>query len=488
MRSSVMRSRGAWIGAGVGMFLLFLFWLMSYWLLLFSLLGLGYFLLFKFPPASKKWFGPAFVAGTSILLLVLFFAGVLRPTKQIGSCLVGPTMRGLSVARRQAAAPQRQQSQKQKSAYEISFTNKVFQYRDKARATLYTDLIVDQLTSFLDERRSAEQVANVIELRSKLTTLRSFLRNHSETGLDDPEKRRGNEKLLEKELDQFIERAGQTTTPTDKRRLDEDFSKFVLRSPYFDLQLLLSDLQDLQHRLANADVKGQVTPRISFENDRVVFEESVTLTAARGELVQADAEPLAHEAALDGMTYELILRQPEGDSRPEDLEHVDLSPNVSIVTLLSRRIVKVDAVNSCSAGYLSGIQHLDLRWPQPREVRLGVLSKTTDFGEIRSSIELDRNAKLDSVAIPLWSYFTAKEDLDVSRKQGVDTLKHPKEALTEASLSGPEPFWVELFRNTWLLRNPLVQRFRDYLIAENAISGFVVMLLAFFISKRIFKS
>jgi hypothetical protein len=489
-----MRSKLAWIAAGMGIFVLC--GVLSYWLLLFSLLGLTYFL-FRFLPGSKgkkkggkkdregDRLGLFFVAGTSILLFVLFFTGVLRPTKHIGSCLTGPTMRGVSLIHNQKAAllPQQPQNSKQ-----IDFINDVLRVRDRARSTLSTDLVLNQLTSFLEKQRSVKDVADVVELRSKLLELRSFLRSHSETGLDDPDARRANEKLLEGELDKLIDRAGKTTNPTEEQRLQADLDRIVTRSPYFDLQLRLSDLEDLQHHLANIDVKSEVTPRIYFKDDQLVLEESIALATTRGELMQVDAEPLAHEAALDGMAYELVLHQADGDFKFDDLEQVDFSPKSTTATLLSRRIVKVDAASSCSAGYLSGIQHLNLRWPPLREMHLAVRSKTADFGVIRSSIELDRSSKLESIAIPLWSYFTAKEDLDVSRKQGVDTLKHPKDALTESALSGPDPFWIEVFRDTDLLRNPVVQHFRDDLIAENAISGFLVMVLTFLLSTRVFKS
>jgi len=470
--------RAVWIVAGIVMFICFA--LLSYWLLLFAMLGLAYFLLYRLVPRSKKWLAPVFTGGTAIGLLLLFFAGVLRPTKRIGSCVTGPTTRAISFV---SAPPSAPAVRPRGNPFQDAFRDKVSKYRSRARTTLYTGAVIDQLASFVDQNRSDKEVADVVELRSKLTELRSFLKAHAEDGLNDPEKLRQNEKVLEDELDQFIKRAAQATTPKDQRKLDDDFRRLVGQSPYFDLQLLLNNVQELQRKLTNADVTVRVAPRILFENDQLVFEEAVTLTAGKGELVEVDVEPLAREAALDETRYELA-----GDSKPDDQGRVVFAPGTRMATLVSRRSIKLSSASSCSAGYLSGIQHLNLRWPQPYAVRLAVLSRVPEFGDVLSSIELDRAAKLESITLPLWSYFTAKEDLDLSHKQGGDVLKHPKDQLTQAAFSGPDPFWIEVFRDTPVLRNPLVQQYRDYLIAENAISGLVAMLLGLFLTDRVFKS
>jgi hypothetical protein len=467
--------------------------ILSYWLLFFALLGVVYLALFRLTEHSKKWLAPLFVAGTTVGLFLLFFLGVLRPTKRIGACVNGPTARVENLVRGGPANPV---SRASVTPFEAQFRKKALQNEAWASETLYTDTIRSQITSFVQQERPDQQVSDVVDLRSKLVDLLAFLKDNAASGMNDPVLRRNGEKDLEKKLEDLVARIPAAKTPRDQRNLDDDLDRLVTNSPYFGLQLKLSSIQQLQQRLSNEDIKVNVVPRILVTSSRkedgaqsadlMIFEEAITLTAARGQLVEADAHLLAQEARLDRFQYELLLNQNGKESKPDDAEHVYFVPDSRTATLVSRRSVPLDG-ESCSAGWLSGIRHLDLRWPQPYSTHIAVLSRIPRFGDVVSAVELDRSAKIKEIRVPQWSYFAAKEDLEVAHKEGSDILKDPKDQITQTALAGSEPFWIEIFRDTPLLRNPLIQPAREYLIAENAISGFILMLFGLVISARILK-
>jgi hypothetical protein len=466
----------------------------SYWMLFFAILG-GVYALFRLTEDSKKKIrlAPLFVVGTGLGLFLLFFLGVLRPTKRIGACVNGPTARVENLVRGRPANPVPRASV---TPFEAQFRKKALQNEAWASETLYTDAIRNQITSFVQQERPDQQVPDVVDLRSKLVDLLSFLKDNAASGMNDPVLRRNGEKDLEKKLEDLVARIPAAKTPRDQRNLDDDLDRLVTNSPYFGLQLKLSSIQQLQQRLSNEDIKVSVVPRILVTGSRsedgaqkadlMIFEEAVTLTAARGQLVEADAHLLAQEARLDGFQYELLLNQNGKESKPDDVEHVYFVPDSRTATLVSRRSAPLDG-EPCSAGRLSGIRHLDLRWPQPYSTHIAVLSRIPRFGDVVSAVELDRSAKIKEIRVPQWSYFAAKEDLEVTHNEGSDILKDPKDQITQAALAGSDPFWIEIFRDTPLLRNPLIQPARAYLIAENAFSGVILMLLGLVISDRILK-
>lgn len=456
--------------------------LVSYWLLLFSFLGLVYYLLHRWNADKREWLSPVLAGVTAFILVLLWYLGIIRPTKEIGSCLTGPSSRLTLLIE---GKPPSSQVQNPAAAFQIELANRVMANRSRARATLYTDVVTEQATSFLEQNRTDEQSATVVDLRAKLTDLRSFLKSTKEIDLGDPNQRRAAELELEKELDGLIARARSVSNPAAQQQVNDDLSALLNRSPFFDLYLRLKQVQTLQQKLANSDITVTTKPRILVEGNQFVFEEAIDLDAVRGELVEIDASPLVHEALLDKLTYNLRLQQPSGYSVPDNPEHVYVTPGIKHVTLLSQRRLDIGPAQSCTMGYLSSIRHLEIGWPQSYALQLIVVSNVTDFGKIISTVDLHRNAPMSEIDVPLWSYFTDKEELAVRRQEGHDVLD-PKQQLGLASFTSTDPFWVEIFKDDFWLRNVLAQRLKEYLIAENALMAVVSGAFGMILSKLAF--
>jgi len=472
-----MRSRIAW--TAVGVLTLTALLALSYWLFMFALVGaLGYFAFWK--PASLRKAGLGLLGGAAIGLIVLFSIGYVRPTRRIGACEDGPTQRvARFVSRFSPPVP----AVSTDTPFEQRLRKSVFENLSRARSTLETDHITDEASAFVDQSRAENLSSDIVDLRSKLGELRAFL-NSAESrtaGLNDPAKRRRGEQILETQLQGYAARVKNARSPADQRRLDEEFHKILNDSPYFDLALRLGNIQTLQHRLANADLAASVKPTILFDGGQLIYEEAVTIIASRGELVQIDAEPLQREAGLDQFGYEIRLEQDGQRSTPPDAERVDLTPGSRTATLVSRRTVSVG--NRCTSGWRSAIQRLDLRWPSPYVARLAVLTRVPGFGEVHSTVTMNRDVKISEVRIPLWSFLTAKDQVDISRDAGWDVVRFSKDVVQSATAA--DPYWIEVLGPSRLIRNPIVYKLREYLIAENALMGLATLVLGIAWAKAI---
>jgi len=464
-----VRKKTALIVAGIAALVLFV--AVSYWLLAFTVLGVvGYFVMLK--RESLKQTGGWLFVGLSAALIALFFLGYLRPTRAINSCLNRPTEWFLQWT----SPPKPGGDATADTTFESDFRKVVFENINRAKLTLETDHIVDETSRFVEQTRSDALVPEVIDLQAKLGELRGFLNSNASraVGLDDPERLRRGQAALQNQLQGFARSVKSAGTPAAQRQLDDELHAVIRKSPFIDLALRLSTIQTLKRKLANADVTATVRPRITFDGDNVVYEEAITLTAARGELVWIDAEPLKKESDLGQFRSEIELEQGGKRTQSPESSRVDVTPGLRTATLITRRIGTVD--RTCTTGLGGGIHRLELRWPSPYVVRLATVIKTPDYGESHASVELDRNAQIDEVQIPLWSYLASKDQVEVIPRGDHSVIKYTKGKLIQSDMTA-DPFWIEVLGPSLVVRNFLVYRLREYLVVENALIAVAVLLI-----------
>jgi hypothetical protein len=474
-----MKRRIFW--GGLGVVLLVVVGSLSYWLLLLALLGIACAVLFR-TTSSRIGRGAAvaFVL-VGVALVALYGFGYLRAAAHVGSCDTSIVARVASLGSSRPPGPDRQSTVALR--FQEDLRQRAFRFRNRARSTLQIDALMEQTSTFLDQPSAVKETPDYLALYDALQKLRSFLR---EQQLADRAVRRQQAAQLERQLDTLIARSRQATSPEIQQQLEEELLSITNKSLLFELHEKQRAVQLQARKVVSAVVEPRFASRVIFDGDQFNYEEEITLTATRGELVRIDAEPLRHEAEIEGMRHELLLRQGDETTRPGQLDNVQMTPGVRSVTLINRRYSTVGTEVVCAKSPVSPIRRLEPRWPYPYAIQLNVVSRIGPHTLI-STVEANRDARIEDVRVPLWSYYTAKDELALTQKEAFDVLTHPKDALTQNAFRTGEPFWMEIVGKSPLVRNPLVQKYRQYLIAEHALVTLVVLVIGAIVTDRLLK-
>lgn len=461
----------------------------SWWLTLFAVLGLLCAALAKYFDKIGGAIGLALVL--IVVLIALGYFGVLPSTSrkapvsgELASCLAIPSENIFRIFNgnqpRQAPAAAAQSAlERRRIEIERDGARDLFQ----AQRAVDVDANITAISRILD----LESAPGLEEARRTVSSgvddIRKFL---NEKGLSGREERMRSYQALEQRVDAVLAQLKQARRNDALAPLASALFEADNLSPMSQLAQKMFSLEESLLALTGESV--QTLPEYSIEwggkGGHATYREAITIRSRQDALLDSvDASLLKREADSAGIPLQLWLEQDNGAlTKVDDPAAILIEPRRKSARLIYDRIGSVLEPAYCKPAPLGTITRLVFIWPPSgSSVRLaGVLAKGDERLPVWFSIDRSKPESqfVQDIRLPQRSFFASARPLDMSTRDGSDVLRSSQhEDLALQNFTAGQNDWIEVFRDYGVLRTGFPQKFKEYVVLDNALSAVFVFLV-----------
>lgn len=369
--------------------------------------------------------------------------------------------------------------------YNMEFEELYFTHLAHAREVEEAGILLSKALDIAESLRTKGNVISVEldDLDSAIDNLDSSLRNRFPTlGLDEIRAAISSlEGYLNRSLKQYRE------LPSEDRL---DFLKnfylqlleYSLEAEYHDMIILQDKLNDVLDQATTSLVESDSSLKAIYNESAREWELEERITISTPETIKLtliDASELRLESEIKDLEQQLYLSY--GD--PTDVVSIQnpslISPNpyAPNVVIINRMLIEAtDGVVSTRFRPTS-IKYILLRWPTPFPANLGLVMDLSEYDlpwEHSYNLTLERDIPIKQVELPEYSYFASGMQFERKHTGELDILKPSKGDIRPSDFRTRNHIWIELLPDSIIFRNPLVQKYKEFLIFENAFVGLII--------------
>jgi hypothetical protein len=468
--------------------LLFLVLHWSWWLTLFAVLG------FLIAVAARYFhrIGGAIVVSLVVIgaLGALGWWGVLPTTVRrtsngsAASCTATATARVIDRFQRSRAQYRPPSVQAALDARRLEVQRDASLYLFQAKAAIDVDVVLTAVRRILDLQSAPGLEDARRTVNAGAEDIRTFL---NEKDLSAREARTASFGALSQRVADVLTRLKRATRDGEIKSLASALFEADNDSEISQLAQKMFSLEEALRALTRQSIS--TTPWYEIEWDgssnSATYREVITVRSLQDALLDSiDASLLQREADSAGVPYTITLLQDDGTRTAiGDPEHILVQPRSRQVKLVYDRAAPVSQPEFCASAPMRTIQRARFIWPSSAaSIRL-----TTDIAKGDQHLPVwflyDRTKSdaqtLASIRLPANSVFATARSLDLSTRDGQDVLtaSHPDDLLLR-NFDADRNDWVEAFSSSWILRNGVTRKWKDYLVVENVISAIAVSVLS----------
>jgi hypothetical protein len=357
-------------------------------------------------------------------------------------------------------------------------------YLYQAKAAIDVDATLTAVSRTLDLQSAPGLEDARTAVNDGAQSIRGFL---NDKGLSGREARMKSYEALKTVVDTVLQSASKAVEAEDIRGLESNLFEADNRSDISQLAKRMFSLEEALLALTRQAVTTSSEYSIQWDASSSVatYREIITIASLQDALLDTiDASLLVREGESAGSSVRIGVQK--GDETPayvSDPEHILVQPRSRQVKIMYDRAAPVSRPTFCSSAPMSTIQRANFIWPSSApSVRLtGDIARGEQHLPVRVLHDRSKaeTQTLESISLPASSVFAAARPLTLATRDGADVLTASKpDDLALRNFTAERNDWIEVFSDTVLLRNGVIQRFKNYLIVENAVAAILTSVLA----------
>ena len=457
----------------------------SWWLTLFAVLGIIVTLVAK----NFSSFGAVGVGiGTIVVLIALGQLGVLpsvtrksTAVEAVASCSESPLQKVFAAfgingsdqfpRRSEASAFEQRRLESERDASRYLFQARRAMEVDVTLTAVSRILDLDSAPGLEDARRAVNDGAEEI---------RSFLNQNKLSGAGE---RAAAFADIEHRIQAVLASLKGATKVGELGPINSALFEVNTTSLMSQLAQKMFSLQESLLVLTGQSVDARPSYSIEWDErqSRTVYREEIAIVSRQDGLLDTlDASLLKREADTGGLSSQLWLQLDGGTPvKIENPAQILVEPRRKSAKLIYERFGPTLDQHWCRSAPLSTIRRILFVWPaSAASVRLGgVLTKGDAHLPVWFSIDRSKPESqfVEQIRLPENSVFASAKALDVRTRDGYDILTSTTQQNTSLrSFASDQNNWIEVFNDDFVLRSGVTQKFKQYLILENAISAIAV--------------
>lgn len=377
---------------------------------------------------------------------------------------------------------------KQKNIEKTEFDKKYFELISHAKYVEYAGNLINQSRQL--KNKLQENNPDDIELKKLHQDLESLEESIRNDNLDDLVKIRRKVDKLNTFLDSS-KNVLENIQLSEKEDFDKNFNLRILSFSLEEQYDKMKKLQVTQNAILKEITKNIIYPEVSLhaelleENNFFVWnlKEEITFSVPYEISVKKiDISPLILESRIRDIRQEIFYYYDNDSTKayaPDSLS-IYVNPEIQKIVITNNLIIR-DSVRFCSPKEkYNKLRYTQFRWPSPFPVLLRVKLNLKNIGLSENYdyyCELSRENKIDKIVLPKHSYYTSGFSFKRTYSNQKDILYSEGETLEPKYFRRYNNLWIELLPDNLFFRNPLIQRFKAFLIADNLISELIFALI-----------
>jgi hypothetical protein len=375
----------------------------------------------------------------------------------------------------------------------LQLQKKIFALRSQRDAAARAVRLMDQATEVVSRHRDTTDVSAVAAAKQEVFQTLASLELSSVEALE----------ARTAKLDALLAVMEARLTATEPLA-DRDYTDLSLQSTTVSFEPLadaVGKLDDALNALVKGVVEQRLTPAISArgtfdeaaglpgaesgatENQKGTFTRDLVVALRWKDLrvVELDPSELMLDKEPGALRHELYYSYPPNATltRVNEGERIRVNAGVTSVVLLRRTVTSLSSKRLASRLRASQFSYFMFDWPSlmpNQRLRATVSLPERDASlEFPIVLKLTDDPRIEAVIVPRNSFFGSSYSFAKGQQMGTQDELLAGEDLRPSYFLTHGPVWVELLPRSWIARNALVQRSKQFLFLENAGIGLVVM-------------